>query len=229
MAFGAAIASLAQAATAAPTNLISDVDRFCMVRENTLNTLARVTEEQAAWSPREGKWSIVQIADHLLRTEEMYREQFIQLIEMARMGRTDPIKLGFADVNSSFAGIPRDIMRFFELPARMASYLMPQAVRQTIIRHQIVPAINPSASDPRPGATIALLRVDLASALAVTREILRAPMPRNLEGPTIVHPLLGRNNLRQLFRIVIAHEARHQEQIAAIRAHANYPAGYSPN
>ena len=227
LAFGAAIAGLAQAATAAPTNLISDVDRFCMVRANTLNTLARVTEEQGVWSPREGKWSIGQIADHLLLTEEMYRDQFIQLIERARLGRTEPIMISFADVNSSFAGIPRDIMRFFEVPARMASYIMPQVVRETIVRHQIVPAINPSASDPRPGTTIAQLKKELASALVATEEVLRAPMPRNVEAPSIDHPLLGRNNLRQLFRIVIGHEERHQEQIAEIRAHLNYPAGCS--
>src|SRR4051812_44841758 len=101
LAFGAAIAGLAQAATAAPSNLISDVDRFCMVRENTLGALEPLTEEQAVWSPSAGKWSIAQIADHPLRTEEMYRDQFIRLIERARAGQTAPIMIGFGEVNSS--------------------------------------------------------------------------------------------------------------------------------
>lgn len=220
---GAAIASLAQAATAAPCYLIAEVDRFHTVRENTLAALAEVSTEQALWSPREGVWSISQIADHLLRSEDLYREQFYRLIRMAKEGRNTPVQISLREIDSSFAGIPRDVMQFFELPARMLNLFVPHAVREMIIRYPLVSALNPTASEPRPGRPIGEISADMAASLTQTENLLRAPLPSNVEGPSIDHPIMGRNNIPQLLRIVIAHEERHQGQIADLRAHADFP------
>jgi hypothetical protein len=221
-AISAAIAGLAQAATAAPAGLPAEVDRFSLVRENTLTALGEVGDIQAEWSPRHGVWSIVQIADHLLRTEEMYREQFRQIIEVARDGGSS-IRVSLRDVDSSFAGIPRPVMQLFEFPARMMSQFMPQPVREAIIRYPVVSAINPSASSPRPGLEIGAVRTALAASLAETEKLLGGPLPPNVERPVVDHPIMGRTNIRELFRVVIVHEERHQGQIATLRARADFP------
>jgi uncharacterized damage-inducible protein DinB len=221
-AIGAAIAGMAQAATAPPGSLAAEVDRFRLVRENTLTALGEVSPTQAAWSPRHGVWSIVQIADHLLRTEEMYRDQFRQIIETARQGGAD-IRLSLREVDSSFAGIPRPVMQLFEFPARMVSQFMPQPVREAIIRYPIVSAINPSASTPRPGLELGAVQTALAASLAETEKLLAGPLPPNVEKPVIDHPIMGRTNIRELFRVVIVHEERHQGQIAGLRKRADFP------
>jgi len=221
-AIGAAIAGLAQAATAAPASLVVQVDRFRLVRENTLTALGEVSAAQAAWSPRQDVWSIVQIADHLLRTEEMYRDQFRQIIDVARQGGST-IRVSLRDVDSSFAGIPRPVMQLFEFPARMMSQFMPQAVREAVIRYPIVSAVNPTASTPRPGLELGAVRTALAGSLAETEKLLLGSLPPNVETPVIDHPIMGRTNIRELFRVVIVHEERHQAQIARLRARADFP------
>ncbi|HVW08067.1 MAG TPA: DinB family protein [Bryobacteraceae bacterium] len=221
-AIGAAIAGLAQAATAAPGSLATEVDRFRLVRENTLTVLGEVSAAQAEWSPGHGVWSMVQIADHLLRTEEMYRDQFRQIIDAAREGG-DTIRVSLRDVDSSFAGVPRPVMQLFEFPARMMSQFMPQALREAVIRYPIVSAVNPTASSPRPGLELGAVRTGLAASLVETEKLLLGPLPRNVERPVIDHPIMGRTNIRELFRVVIVHEERHQGQIAGLRARADFP------
>ncbi len=220
---GAAIASLAQSATAAPCYLIAEVDRLRMVRENTLAALAGFTTEQALWSPAPGKWSISQIADHLLRSEFLYREQFHRLIRMAREGRNLSDKISLREVDSSFAGVPREVMQALEIPTRIFNYFVPSAVREMAIRYPLVSAVNPTSSEPRAGRPVHELSADLAASLEETDKLLRGPLPQNVEVPVIDHPIMGRNNIRQLLRIVIVHEERHQGQIAAIRAMEDFP------
>jgi uncharacterized damage-inducible protein DinB len=218
-----ALAGLVRATMSVPGNLISEVDRFRMVREQTLNMLAGTSVAQAQWSPGREVWSMLQIADHLLQSEELYREQFRLLIQAAKEGRNSPIHIGFREVDTSIAGIPRHVIRMFETPARVMTSLVPRAVREMLIRYPIVPAMNPTATTPRPGLTVEKLRADLAASLAVTESLLRAPMPANLEKPAIVHPIMGSNNLRELLRIAIAHEERHQGQISDLRTNAAFP------
>jgi uncharacterized damage-inducible protein DinB len=218
-----AVTGLLQGLLSAPGNLASEVERLHAVREETLGLLGEVSAEQALWSPRRGAWSIAQIADHLLRSEELYRDQFRRLIQMAREGKSSSIELSLREVNTSIAAIPRDVMRLFEVPMRMFNLFLPHAVRETLVRYPLVSALNPGVSDPRPGLSLEKLKQDLAAALTQTESLLRAPMPPNIERPTIVHPLLGKNNLPQLLRILIAHEERHQGQIAGIRTSAGFP------
>jgi hypothetical protein len=114
-------------------------------------------------------------------------------------------------------------MRLFEFPARMMSQFMPQAVREAIIRYPIVSATNPTASSPRPGLEIGAVTTALAASIAQTEKLLYGPLPPNVEEPVVDHPIMGRTNIRELFRVVIVHEERHQGQMASLRARADFP------
>ena len=213
-----AIATLVQATVASPPNLVSEVDRFRRVREKTIRLLGEVSEAQGKWIPREGVWSIAQIADHLLRSDELFRGQFQRLIQMVEEGSGSVVRVGLSEVNSSFAGIPRGVMRFFDFPMRVVSQFVPHVLRETIIRHAILPAMNPMVTEPRPGLTAEKLRADLGASLLETERLLLAPMPADVEESTIDHPILGSNTLMQLFQITIAHEEKHREQMEERRA-----------
>ena len=140
-----AISSAMQATTSLPGNLVSEADRFRLVREKTLGMLEEVSAQQALWCPRPRAWSIAQIADHLLLTEQLYREQFRTLIGMAKAGRSSTVEIGLREIDISFAGIPRDVVRFFEAPVRLFNRFVPHAMREAMIRNPIVAALNPTA------------------------------------------------------------------------------------
>jgi hypothetical protein len=220
-----AISSVMQATTSLPGNLVSEVDRFRMVREKTLGMLEEVSAQQALWCPRPRAWSIAQIADHLLLTEQLNRTQFQTLIRMAKTGRTSTVEIGLRDLDISFGGIPRDVIRFFETPVRMFNRFVPHPVRLAIVRNPIVSALNPTVSEPRTGLTLQKLREDLTASLAETERVLRGPLPPNVDSQFINHPVLGSNNLPQSLRIMIAHEERHHGQIASVRGEPRFPKG----
>ena len=218
-----AISRVVQGVNFVSWNPGAEVERFRVVRENTLAILGQVSAEQALWSPRKGVWSIAQIADHLLLSEEMYREQFRRLLQMAKEGRGSTIEISLREVNVAFAAIPREVIPMLEFPIKMFNLFVPHVLRETMVRYPLVAALNPRSSEPRQGLAIDKLRKDLAAALAETESFFATPMPPNINELTINHPVLGNNSIPQMFRIVIAHEQRHQEQMSGVRAHANFP------
>lgn len=218
-----AISRVVQGVNAADWNPAAETERFREVREKTLDILGQLTVAQASWSPQKGTWSILQIADHLLLTEEMYREQFRRLIRMAAEGRGTTIEISLSEVDVGIAAIPREVLSLFEVPMRMFNIFVPHALRETMVRHPMVASLNPQRSKPREGLVLGKLRQDLVSSLEQTEEFFSMPMPRNIDDLTINHPIMGNNTLPQLLRIVIAHEQRHQEQMERVQAHAKFP------
>jgi uncharacterized damage-inducible protein DinB len=218
-----AISRMVQGVNSVSWNPAAEADRFRLVREQTLTILAQVNAEQALWSPRKGVWSIAQIADHLLLSEEMYREQFRRLLQMAREGRGSTIEISLKEVDVSVAPIPREVIPLLEFPLRMFNLFVPHVLRETMVRYPLVASLNPRASQPRDGLILGKLREDLDLALAETERFFQTPMPPNIHELTINHPILGNNTIPQLFSIVIAHEERHQGQMSDVRAHASFP------
>jgi uncharacterized damage-inducible protein DinB len=218
-----AISRMIQSLLAPPRPLSAEVERFQAVRENTLGILQQVSPKQALWSARPGSWSIAQIADHLLRSEELYREQFQRLIQMARDRKGGTIQIRFEEVDTSFAMIPREVLSMFEMPLRMVNFFVPHALREAMVRYPVVNAINPRVSEPRAGLMLEKLRADLAASLVETTKLFAGPLPPNLDQVTVSHPALGNNTPVELVRIMIAHEERHQGQMQSIRESANFP------
>lgn len=198
--------------------MLPEVDRLRLVRQNTISILDQVTDRQALWSPRRGSWSIAQIADHLLTTEEMYRAQFARLIEHG-----DSIEISLREVNVAFAAIPHDVIPLFEMPFRIFNQFVPHSLRETMVRYPIVASLNPQQSQPREGLDRGRLMHDLAAAIDTTEEFFRTPLPPGADRLTINHPILGNNTIPQLLRIMTAHEQRHHEQMGRVRASPGFP------
>ncbi len=218
-----AISRMVQGVNSVSWNPGAEVERFRVVREKTLASLGQVSGAQAIWSPRKGTWSIAQIADHLLLSEEMYREQFRRLVEIAKEGKGSTIEISLKEVNVGLAAIPRQVAPLLEVPMRMFNLFVPHVLRETMVRYPLVAALNPRSSEPREGLNIEKLRDDLTAALEETESFFRTPMPPNIDELTINHPIMGNNTIPQMFRIMIAHEQRHQEQMSALRALVNFP------
>jgi uncharacterized damage-inducible protein DinB len=200
----------------------AEFERFRGVREKTLATLGQLTIPQASWSPGEGKWSILQIADHILRSEEMFRDHAQRLLEAVSEGK-DSVEISLSEVDVGFKAIPQEIAPLLEFPMRMFNLFVPHVVRESMIRHPIVGARSARSTGPGEGLTLPKLRQDLAMSLDQTDAFLSMPLPRNLDELTINHPVMGNNTIPQLLRLVIAHEQRHQEQMENLQAHSGFP------
>jgi uncharacterized damage-inducible protein DinB len=218
-----AISRMVQGMLAPPRSLSAEVDRFPAVRKKTLGILQQVTSEQALWRSRPGTWSIAQIADHLLRSDELYREQFRQLIQMAREGKVGTVPIRFQELDTSLAMVPREVIAMLEFPLRMFNVFVPHALREATVRYPVMNALHPKVSEPRAGLTLEKLREDLAESVVKTTKLLGGPMPPNLERLTVSHATMGNNSPVELFSIMIAHEERHQAQMQSLRSNANFP------
>jgi uncharacterized damage-inducible protein DinB len=187
--------------------------QYRQVRESTIDIVRRLTQKQVDFSPAHETWSIGQILDHLLLSEKLYRTQMERLIELAREGKSTDIELSMYQVNSSFAFIPREVMSLFSIPMKVFNMFVPHAVRESLIRYPLIPALNPTVSDPVRGRPIEVLCESLKSSIAETEALFRGALPANLREMTLSHPVLGTNNIQQILGILGAHEERHQGQI----------------
>jgi hypothetical protein len=217
-----AISRAVEGADATVWNPAAEFERFREVREKTLATLAPLTAPQASWSPGQGKWSILQIADHLLRSEHMFRDHSQRLLQAVAEGKKN-IAISLSEVDVGFKMIPQQVAPLLEIPMRMFNLFLPQVVRETVIRHPIVASRSARNIEPGEGLTLPRLRQDLVTSLEETDAFLSMPMPHNLDELTVDHPVMGNNTIPQLFRIVIAHEERHHRQIDSLQAHSGFP------
>lgn len=197
--------------------------RFRAAREGTIAIIRDLTQEQADFTPVPKSWSIGQNVQHLLLTEDLYRAKMRAMIEMARKGKEKNIDLTFQQINTSFAYIPRDVMPFFTMPLKAMDLFMPRAVRETMFRVPLIPAVNPTFSSPIGHQPIDELRSRAASAIEATEAVFECDLPANLSEITLSHPILGTNNIAQIFGIIAAHEERHHNQMRAVTAHPRFP------
>jgi uncharacterized damage-inducible protein DinB len=218
-----AISRMVHYALSAPRHFSTEADRFQTVREKTLGILNEVTPEQALWTARPETWSIAQVADHLLRSEELYREQIERLFKMAREGKTGTIDIPYSEVDTTATFIPREAFSVFEAPLRMFNVFVPFALREAMVRYPVVSALVPKVSAPRTGLSLEKLRQESAASLAKSMQLYHGPLPSNLERVSMNHPAMGNNNPVEMLGILIAHEERHQGQIESIRSNPKFP------
>jgi len=200
------------------------IEQYRAAREETIAIIRDLTQAQADFRPALQVWSIGQNVEHLLLTESLYRRQMQNLIDLAGRGGKTDIELTFRQINTSIAFIPREVMPMFTMPLKVLNMFMPRAVRETMFRITLIPAVHPSVSNPARSQPIAELRARAVSSLAATEEVFRGDLPANLRHMTLSHPILGTNNIVQIFGIITAHEERHHGQMRRVLENARFPA-----
>ena len=135
------------------------------------------------------------------------------------------IDLTFDELDNSIAFIPRDVIPKLTVPLNVLNLFVPRAVREAMFRFPLIPALNPSASQPTRSQPIAELRSRAVLSLDATGKIFCGELPPHLIDMTLSHPILGTNNIVQLLGILTAHEERHHGQIRAVLANSRFPSG----
>jgi uncharacterized protein (TIGR02246 family) len=206
-------------------SLVDEVARFRQVREETLRLVEGLTQEELDRSPASGRWSIGEVLDHLLRAEEFFRRDLGRLVELSSAGRPGHIRHTFRDLDIGLPLVPRALLPSLELPFTLATLFLPAPVLNLLTGSRLFPMRHPSVADPRPGRPVEALRQELEDAGRRTEELLGRFSSRDAVRMTVSHPLLGTRNIPELVRFVVAHERRHQGQIAELKEGLKTPPG----
>ena len=222
-----AISRLVHDLTSAPPRpdeeRIRALAQYRAAREGTLAIIRDLTQRQADFAPAANVWSIGENVQHLLLTEDLYRTQMRKMIEMARKGGAKNIDLTFQQINTTFAYIPRAVMPVFTVPLNMMNVFMPRAVREMMFRLPLIPAVNPTFSSPAGSVPVEELRARALSSIVATEMVFQGDLPANLNDITLSHPVLGTNNIPQIFGVIAAHEERHHTQMRSVLTSPRFP------
>lgn len=196
---------------------------YASARALTLAAVTPLSQGQLDFSPAAGRWSIGEVADHLLLAEREYRAEIGRLIDLVRAGRKPYIKRSFAEANVSPLFLPDAVLSLFETPFSLIGRLVPDAVRGALTELPLVPTRNPDFSTPRPKRPAAALKSDLAASMNDTRNLIAAHPDIDFSELVSEHPLMGRTNVPQILTFLAKHEHRHQRQMERVRSDPSFP------
>jgi hypothetical protein len=207
-----------------PSAAVHDrLHEFAAVRAATIEKIAMLSQAQLDFSPRPGRWSIGEIADHLRLSEELWRGEIARLVELARTRRPTYLRRSFADVNVSPQFVPDAVMSMLEVPLGILSRFMPDAVVGMMTELPILPMRNPDVATPRARRTSAELIAELNAAIDQTRHLIGTNAGLDFERMISTHPLMGSNTVPQMLRLLARHERRHHVQMDRVRSDSRFP------
>jgi DinB superfamily len=201
-----------------------ELEQYQNIRQGTLRRVRNLTQAQSEFRPRPGTWSAGEILDHLVKSQQLYHEQFEKLAHLSRNGQRPVLYLNHADVDFALPLIPKMMMPLLAAPLAVMNAFMPSAVRETLIRNRVLPAANPRASEPRDARPMDELRKALRDSMDSQESFFVANADLPFEAMRVCHPAMGYNNIPALLRISAAHEERHQAQLSALFKDARFPA-----
>jgi DinB superfamily len=193
-----------------------NLEMLRLARAGTLRLCSGIGQAQSDFVPAVGKWSTGEVVDHLLLAEAFYRGIFVKLIQLQKSGQRPALDIGFSEVNTSIAYIPKAILPMLDIPFTIFNMFVPNGVREVLTQFRLLPAQNPDMTTPQKGKPIHELRKALSASYEETAALFHANPGLNYREMRYRHPLMGDNNVLQSLRILALHERRHQSQIQDI-------------
>src|SRR5215472_3323059 len=108
----------------------ANLQQLRVVRARTLALIQVLSQEQLDYAPEPGEWSVGDVVDHLMLSEQILRGDIAILIEQAKAGQTPYLYRSFAEFNARPAFIPECALPFLEAPLAVFSMVMPASVRE---------------------------------------------------------------------------------------------------
>lgn len=164
------------------------------VRESLCREVHGLSEEQLAFQPAPGKWSVGEILDHLHLAERSITRVLSKILQQAA-GR------GLIGEPGSLESLPYQIdVEVYNQPADA-----PESVR------------------PSPERPLSQLLASLEESRERLLEVTNRADGRVVGNVTIRHFQLGELHFYQWLVLEAAHEAKHLTQICRIKAHPDFP------
>jgi hypothetical protein len=219
-----------------------DLELLRRTREDTLRLVGDLSETQFQFtparrlrpfelaffpfrvlSPPAPRWSIGEVLDHLIRFETVFRQDFATIVALKRSGRDPELRLGFGDINVSFAFIPRFFLPMLEMPVSAFSQAVPNAMVEYLTKNRLLPAQSPDIAAPRKGRRKPELCQDLRDSANLTASLFQANPDLDYRRMFRQHPTTGRQHVLEALRMIALHEQRHQQQIQEIIVEPAFP------
>lgn len=182
-------------------------------RTATLALVAGLDDTEAARVPEAGGWSVAQVLDHLHKTDAVYRAEIAKLFELQASGRPPLREIGLRELNTRPPFVPAGLLPYLDLPFRIVNRFVPSGLREYLTSVPLIPFSAPDAAQPQPHGGIEALQERLLASCEETTSLLAG---RDVSGMIVDHPLLGRNGVPALIRILARHEDRHRGQISRV-------------
>jgi hypothetical protein len=192
-------------------------------RRRTIAVLEPLSQLQLDFSPRPGRWSVGQIAHHIVLSESIYRDEIARLVALARAGRRPYLRRSFRDVNVAPLFLPTPLFAMMEIPMGIMSRFIPTAVRSFMTEFPLVPTRNPDIATPRHGVPAAELCGALARGMDDTRALIAANADLDFSSMISEHPLTGATAVPDILGFLDLHEKRHQGQMERVRSDSRFP------
>jgi hypothetical protein len=200
--------------------LLAELDT---ARAQTLRRVASLSERQIDFVPQPGRWSIGEVLDHLLLSQQLYHDEIVELIGLKRAGRQPYLRRTFRDINISPLCLPDAVLPWLDLPLTLMNRILPDAVRDLMTAVPIVPSRSASRTTPRPHRAAVDLRSDLLSSLAGLRALIAANADLDFREMVSEHPVTGVSHVPRMLTFLANHERRHQRQIDRVRGGRKFP------
>ena len=200
-----------------------NLDELRSVRSRTFAMIQDLSQQQLDHVPVPGEWSIGEVLDHLILSEQVLRGDIEILIEQAKAGKTPYLYRSFAEFNARPAFIPECALPWLEAPLNVFNMFMPSSIREYIMRNVPLRALAPDITLPSRGKTKAELCEELCAMLHETETLFAVHPSLDYDNMQHQHPLFGIQTVPQLLRTLWLHEQAHQDQIVRILASPQFP------
>ncbi len=184
-------------------------------REDTLTLVADLDQARLDAVPEPGRWSIGEILDHLVRTDEEFLSEIRRLADKQRRGRTPFVYRSLREIGAPLGSLPLPLRWPIEGTLALWNAAIPPVLRRWAFGQRRLRAPAPQSLLPRPGRAAAKLAADLRASLEEL-ESLENTAGIDLDAAVYYSPVAGYNSGRGLIRLLARHDRRHQEQIREV-------------
>ena len=164
-------------------------------RQDLVRFFEGLSETQASWRPPDGEWSIVAGLEHIMLTEEGFRDRLVKVLSAAEAsGNWDNAPL--QPVKMSAAALRRREQGFVDAP------------------EALLPHGEGDYND---------MRAKLHSDKEASREALLPYRARDFSRLVLSHPRYGERNLYDVIEYSGIHDFLHREQMERVTRSPGYP------
>ena len=199
-------------------------DEFHDGREKTLRLVRDLTQEQLDFSTSPRKWSVGEVLDHLVRTDEVFRDEYDELLRRwKKRKRGVGLYRSLSEAGFSIPMVPDALLPLFDVPTAAVGILFPRPLRQAVFSNRSVPAQAPKRIEPRKGRPAAELVGELAGFQEYLERYFDANPDVEWDRLRYYNPLCGLTNLPGVMSFIASHEGRHRKQIREILEADGFP------
>ena len=189
------------------------LQRAQRLRDRTLALVTGLSQMELDYAPAPKTWSVGEILDHLILSDQVYYREIKALFDLKREGKPTYLRRRFSDFNPSVFFLPKSALPYLDESFRLVNLVLPRSLRTFFVLSRLVPTDAPDIAKPRPGRSGDAIRQELAAGPVALSDLFVGEPEADFNQFIHYHPLLGENNLYQLLVFLTNHETVHQRQI----------------